>query len=171
MEQLPLVQNSNQKKAKKSFRRCQPFWNAELERRWFNVCQTEKNFINIKVKCAWDARQKSHLRMIYKNAQKLFDRKMRYFKRKHQKKDIEELQDLASKDMTGMWKRLKTLHTRCPSKPPLEIVREDDSISRDEQEILERWFNDISLLFSEVRENPEMAFDDLFIRKLLKKKG
>ena len=43
--------------------------------------------------------------MIYKNAQKLFDRKMRYFKRKHQKKDIEELQDLASKDMTGMWKK------------------------------------------------------------------
>ena len=53
----------------------------------------------------------------------------------------------------------------------LEIVREDDSISRDLKEILERWFNDISKLFSGLNDNPEMAFDDNFYQEVLNKKA
>ena len=57
------------------------------------------------------------------------------------------------------------------SRAALEIVRADESISRDIKEILERWHSDISKLFSGVKENPEMAFDDGFYAEVLRKKS
>ena len=53
----------------------------------------------------------------------------------------------------------------------LEIVREDESISTDIKEILQRWHKDISNLFSGLRDNPEFAFDDTFYDKILKQKN
>ena len=57
------------------------------------------------------------------------------------------------------------------TKAALEIVRQDKSISRDIKEILERWHNDISNLFSGIRENPDMAFDEDFYRQVLERKN
>ena len=52
----------------------------------------------------------------------------------------------------------------------IEIVRDDESISRDLKEILERWLKDISKLFSGIRDNPEMSFDEDFYEEILNKK-
>ena len=52
----------------------------------------------------------------------------------------------------------------------MEIVREDNTISTDIKEILERWHLDISKLFAGLRENPEMAFNDAFFQEILQKK-
>ena len=49
-------------------------------------------------------------------------------------------------------------------------MRVDKTISRDIQEVLESWHLDISKLFSGIRENPEMAFNDIFYREVLNKK-
>ena len=65
-----------------------------------------------------------------------------------------------------MWATLKKLNNPPSSKAALEIVRQDKSISRDIKEILERWHNDISNLFSGIRENPDMAFDEDFYRQV-----
>ena len=43
-------------------------------------------------------------------------------------------------------------------------------ISRDVKEILERWHHDISRLFSGLRDDPEMAFNELFYQEILIKK-
>ena len=51
------------------------------------------------------------------------------------------------------------------TKAALEIVRGDESISRDLKEILERWFQDISRLFSGLQDNPNVAFDENLIWK------
>ena len=52
----------------------------------------------------------------------------------------------------------------------LEIIRDDESISTDIQEILSKWYCDISKLFSGARENPEFSFDDDFFEEILAKK-
>ena len=56
------------------------------------------------------------------------------------------------------------------SRAALEIVRADETISRDIKEVLERWHLDISRLFSSIRDNPEMAFNDIFYQEVLNKK-
>ena len=53
----------------------------------------------------------------------------------------------------------------------MEIVRADNTISNDVKEILERWHSDISKLFSGIKENPEMAFDEHFYNEILQKKA
>ena len=66
-----------------------------------------------------------------------------------------------------MWSRLNKLSNPPLSRVALEIVRDDESISRDLKEILERWLKDISKLFSGVRDNPEMSFDEDFYEEIL----
>ena len=69
-----------------------------------------------------------------------------------------------------MWSTLKKLNNPPSSKSALEIVRADKSISRDVLEVLERWHSDISKLFSGIRDNPEMAFDEEFYQQIIQKK-
>ena len=69
-----------------------------------------------------------------------------------------------------MWEKLKKLGDPPSSKVVLEIIREDESISTDIQEILTRWHTDISKLFSGLRDNPEFSFDDQFFEEILAKK-
>ena len=52
----------------------------------------------------------------------------------------------------------------------IEIVKEDGSISHNIKEVLNRWFKDISGLYSEVKENPELNFNDEFYKKVVEKK-
>ena len=68
-----------------------------------------------------------------------------------------------------MWSSLKKLNNPPSSRAALQIVRADKSISRDLKEILERWLTDISTLFSGVREDPAMSFDDNFYEEILNK--
>ena len=70
-----------------------------------------------------------------------------------------------------MWQQLKRLDNPKTTKAALEIVREDESISRDLKEILERWFQDISRLFSGLQDNPNVAFDENFYQEVLDKKA
>ena len=69
-----------------------------------------------------------------------------------------------------MWSRLKKLNNPPSSRAALEIVRADDSISHDLKEILERWLNDISILFSWANDDTEMAFNDDFYAEIMNKK-
>ena len=54
-----------------------------------------------------------------------------------------------------MWEQLKRLDNPTTAKAALEIVREGDTICHDLKEILERWFSDISKLFSGLHEEFE----------------
>ena len=169
MDTLPNIPSSSCKKMKKSFRKSHPFWNNELANLWSAACQAEKKYLNHTVNCRADYLKKNEFRQLFKNAQTHFDKKFRYFKRQFQNKDQNELEKLAFENSPNVWAKLKRLNSP-PTRPPLEIVREDKTISRDVKEILERWHLDISQLFSGLRENPEMAFDDIFYREILSKK-
>ena len=53
--------------------------------------------------------QKHFLRNIYQSAQKTFDGKFRYFKRKHKKSEFEDLENLAKTSPNEIWAKLKKL--------------------------------------------------------------
>ena len=87
------------------------------------------------------------------------------------KSQYSNLEESAKSRPASMWAQLKRLDNPPTARAALEIVREDDSISRDLKEILERWLNVISKLFSGLNDNPEMAFDDNFYQEVLNKKA
>ena len=69
-----------------------------------------------------------------------------------------------------MWAALKRLNNPPTVKAALEIIREDETISGDLREVLERWYRDISGLFSGLNEDPEIAFNEAFYNEVLEKK-
>ena len=106
----------------------------------------------------------------YKEAKTTFDCKFRFFKRKHKKQQLFDLERDSVQNPQKMWEKLKKLGDPPSSKAVLEIIREDETISSDIQEILARWHKDISQLFSGLRENPEFSFDGGFYQEILAKK-
>ena len=130
----------------------------------------EKAYINFKVKTNLDHQRKSQLRNDFKNAQKIFDKNFRQTQRKFKKQSHLELERSAKENPTDMWAKLKKLNNPPSSRAALEIVRSDNTISHDIKEILERWLTDISKLFSGIRDNPEMVFDNDFYEDILDKK-
>ena len=171
MSKLPDIPSSKFKKQNRKFRKSKPFWNDELEILWARSCTAEKEYLKFKVQSNADFRYKNYLRTNFKVAQKVFDKKYRYFKRQHHKKQYDELEINARTDPSAMWAALKKLNNFPDTKAALEIVREDQTISTDVREVLERWFRDISGLFSGLQEDPEVAFDDNFYREVLEKKN
>ena len=55
-------------------------------------------------------------------------------------------------------------------KTAFEIVKNDNSITRDVQEVLKRWYKDISSLYSGLQNTPDIAFNDDFYDSILRKK-
>ena len=94
----------------------------------------------------------------------------RYFKRKSKRQAQEQLAIAASDNPTDMWAKLKKLGEPLNNKVAMEIVRQDGTISRDVVEVLERWHNDIAHLFSGIRQDPEVVFDDRFYNEVIEKK-
>ena len=135
-----------------------------------DTCGAEKKYLNFKVQKAQDFVLKNELRTLFKTTQKNFDKKFRYFQRQHRKTQYSNLEESAKSRPASMWEQLKKLDNPPTARAALEIVREDDSISRDLKEILERWFRDISKLFSGLNDDPEMSFDENFYQEVLNKK-
>ena len=167
LSKLPDLPTSNSNKNKKRFRKSQPFWNDELQGIWKEVCRTEKEYLSYKVSHNSQLGWKQQLKTNFRYNQKLFDKKYRYFKRKHKKEEFEDLGNSASNNPAEMWAKLKKLCDPPSTRAALEVVHADGSISTDIKEILDRWYRDISRLFSGLRDNPEMAFNDLFYNEIL----
>ena len=141
-----------------------------METLWLESCKAEKNYLNFKVLSNVDLPVKNNFRLLFKTSQKHFDKKFRYFKRKFKKNEYMELENSAKSRPADMWKKLNQLNSPPTARAALEIIREDKTISRDLKEILERWFKDISSLFSGLREDPDLVFDDNFYEEIINKK-
>ena len=90
---------------------------------WNNCCKAEKAYLKFKVQCNADFRYKNNLRINFKEDQKIFDKKYRFYKRQHRKKEFTELETNARMDPTAMWAALKRLDNPTNAKVALEIVR------------------------------------------------
>ena len=170
MSNLPDIPCSRNKKQNRKFRKSKPFWNEELESLWAKSCQAEKCYLQFKVIQNEDYPRKNLLRLNFRDTQKHFDKKYRYYKRQHRRKEYSDLESNAKTHPAAMWAALKRLNNPPTAKAALEIIREDKTVSHDLKEILERWYVDISGLFSGLNENPEMAFNEAFYNEILEKK-
>ena len=169
---IPNLPVSNSKKQNRTFRKSQPFWNEHLAGLWINTCHAEKAYTNFKVKIRADQTIKYNLRNIFKTKQQTFDRTFRRYKRAYNKQKLIDLENLANKkDKTDMWSTLKRLNNPTPPRVVLEIVRADNTISNDLKEIIERWHADISKLFSGIKDNPEIVYDEEFYSEIIRKKA
>ena len=166
MSKLPDLPNSSSKKGRRLKRKSHSFWNQELEQLWSVRCEKENLYSNFVCRSRNDNVQKNILNGEFKEAQRNFDKKFRFFKRQHRSNKTQNLKDNAEKDPNEMWKQLKSLAEPKSSKVVLEIIRQDKSISTDIKEVLERWHSDISGLFSGFRENPDLAYDDHFFQQI-----
>ena len=120
MDHLPPLPQATNKSLKKSFRKSQPFWNSELSGLWFSVCQAEKVYLTYRVADKRQMKFKENLRLKFKMAQKIFDKRFRCLKRQYEGKNQRQLFDLAKEHSPDVWKKLKKLN--CPSlQPPLEV--------------------------------------------------
>ena len=119
-----------------------------------------KCIVNLHCKSRKDLVKKQDLRKSFKQTQHIFDKKYRFYKRQFKSKDFKEMENMAENDPNLMWKKFKSLSEPKSSKVILEIIKDDKSISTDIKEILARWYADISGLFSGIRENPELAYND-----------
>ena len=161
ISKLPNRPLSNDKKCNRKFRQAQEFWNEELYMLWQSRCKMEKQYLNFTAISHLEKRQKQFLLLQFKVAQKHFDKKFRFFKRKHESLSTQGLSDFY-KTPQELWKRLKLLSEPKSTKVLLEIIREDGSISTDVKEILFRWHSDFSKCFQGVQDNPDIVFDDEF---------
>ena len=162
---MPELPSSSFKKQNRKFKKSNKFWNDELENLWLESCKAEKKYLDFKVHSNVDLPVKNNFRLLFKTSQKHFDKKFRYFQRKFKKDEYMELENSAKSRPADMWKKLNQLNSPPTARAALEIIREDKTISRDLKEILERWFKDISSLFSGLREDPDLAFDNTFMKK------
>ena len=85
---LPDLPTSNCKKLKTKFRKSQPFWNENLEAAWKDVCNAERDYLMYKTNVNSQLVLKNSLNSAFKNCQKIFDSKFRYFKRRHKKQEF-----------------------------------------------------------------------------------
>ena len=170
MSGLPDLPTSNNSKSNNKFRKSKPFWNDDLSQLWKNVCTKEKIFLGFRCDLPQQRAHKTLLRQDYNNSRKMFDKKFRYFKRKYKAKQMSELHNFAEFNPNEMWKQLKKLGNDKPPKAILEVIRADESISSDTKEILKQWYTDISKLYSGVREDPDIVFDNDFFDEILQKK-
>ena len=169
IDKLPFKASSSNKQ-NKQFRKGQSFWNDELGTLWNDYCQKEKQYIDFKCNGRHDQQEKGRLRECFKQSQKLFDKRYRYFKRKSKAQELNDLKNDAHSNPNEMWKKIKRLNETKSTKAVLEIINSDKTITNDIKEVLNKWQTDISKLFSDIRDNPEVTFNDEFFNEVLIKK-
>ena len=123
------------------------FWNEELNVLWLRSCKAERNYLRFKAYTSYDKTVKNNLRVEFKSCQKMFDKKYRFYKRKHKKDQLETLECNARTNPMEMWTSLKKLNNPPNTRTSLEILKQDGTISTDLREVILRWFQDISGLF------------------------
>ena len=106
------------------------------------MCNSERQYLHFKVRAPADHAVKRDLLKNFKTAQKDFQSKFRFYKRKHKKQELIDLEHDTLNNPQKMWAKLKQLGNPPSSKAVLEIIRDDNSISSDIREIT-RWHEDI----------------------------
>ena len=73
-----------------------------LDIAWNDVCRAEKDYLNYKANQIYQTQRKSELHKFFKDCQNVFDRKFRYFKRKHRKQGFVDLLNSAQTNPSEM---------------------------------------------------------------------
>ena len=89
--------NNNKKRRIKK-----PWWSEELSGLWNDMCKSEKEWI----KCPSNNQQRKHLKQIFIEKRKVFDKVVQRSKRRHWKEMQEELLNSCKSNSKDFWKKI-----------------------------------------------------------------
>jgi hypothetical protein len=131
-------------KEKKFFRNFKPYWNAELTVLWKDMVNSRKLY----EKCKGNKQTLGRVRAEYKMKRNIFDKSLRQIERKYKKGQMMEIESLESHNPSEFWEKVQKLGPRNKSKIPMEIITEDGELKHSVEDILGRWQNDFSKIYS-----------------------
>ncbi len=156
---IPYKDICTSKKAKKRFKHSKPFWNNELKILWQEMHENEIFFLRYRGN---DPKHKSNLRNIFIGTRKIFDKKLRFHKRKYNRGTEIELEEICKKDPTKFWNQIKNLGPKRKINIPMEIVNNDHQIITETEKILDKWKEDFKSLYN-VNIEKNNDFDNKFL--------
>lgn len=116
-----------------------PWWTEHLSSLWNAVCNLEKDFTRAR------GLRRQQLRVAYTSKQKEFSREVQKAKRRYWYKMQQDLLSMESNQPKDFWRYIGQLGVAQERKGiPLEIVRDDGTISCDIAEVLGKWKTDFS---------------------------
>lgn len=160
---IPCFAPSN--KTKKRFRNHKPYWNEELSTLWKDMHFKERSFL----KCTGNTNSKRLKRLQFQSAQKLFDRRLRFYERRHRNAFCEELETMTTKNPNEFWAKIRNMGPRKQSEIPMEVYDDERNILNDENEVCEKWKSEFEKMYNNTNANQD--FDNEFYRQSLQHKN
>lgn len=130
------------KNTKLRHRKKKPFWNENLTILWGNLKKAETAYLGE------GGNNRNHLRQLFYECQKTFDHAYRLAEREYKNKQIVHLDSISNKDPKEFWKFIKNLGPKRKNDIPLEIYRDDGSISYNLKEVLQKWQLEFETLYN-----------------------
>lgn len=132
-------------KNKKKWKPCKPYWNDELTVLWKDMHAKETKFYKFK-----GGRQiREQLRQEYKTSLWNFDKLLRTQKRRYERGQLLEIEEINTKNPSEFWKRINKLGPRKPrDKIELECYIDNGEISKDPRVVLDKWAQDYESLYN-----------------------
>ena len=133
-----------------------PYWNSELGHLWSDMRSAERLFLKCK-----DPQLRKRLKVTYKQKQYNFDKRNRFYKRRYQRGQIIQIEQLHTQNPQQFWNEIKNLGPKRPKKIPMQVWSEGE-ISSDPVKVLSEWEGAFSGLFSKHEERTEnISFDHI----------
>ncbi|VDI60035.1 Hypothetical predicted protein [Mytilus galloprovincialis] len=140
-DKIPQYCNYN---SKKHFRTKKLYWNETLTELWNKMRTCEKDF----VKYSGRRNIKTTLRNNFMQTRNCFDKNLRRAERTYRRTVAIEIETMTSKNPTDFWEKIRKLGPRSNKCIPQEVVDDNGTITRSEQEVLERWRSDFENLYN-----------------------
>ena len=122
-----------------------PWWSAELSNLWSSVCDAEKLWFY-----SQNRSDKVKRKSMFIKTRKEFDKEVQKGKRSHWYSLQEKILDECNVDQSKFWKSFGKVGIGHANKNsiPMEVTLEDGSVSFNICDVLNKWRNDFSSLFS-----------------------
>ncbi|CAG2203532.1 unnamed protein product [Mytilus edulis] len=138
------------------------WWTDELTVKWNQVCLAEKQYLH----CT-KVNSNTHLRQMYVNKRKEFDKLVQQSKRQYWHSCQEELVNLNKSDPRQFWRKIGNIGigNDRQSKIPNEVLRSDGSVTNNIDDVLQKWKDSFhSLLNSDPDNNNNFGVENLIVK-------
>ncbi len=124
-----------------------PWWTTQLTEKWNSLCDAETEWSRTV------GQQRTRANELRKLRQKDFDRACQSAKRRHWRAQQEELLSLQSGDTGLFWKTIGKIGVGQNRRQqiPMEVVNDAGEVTRDPEEVLDRWKCDFEQLLNPAR--------------------
>lgn len=137
--------------------KAKPWWCAELDDLWKGCKDAERNFLRFKGNRA----AKRQRRTEFKNCRKAFDKRLRKCERQYRAKQLHNIDQLRTENPRQFWREIRKLGPGKVSQDITAVRLENGEISRDIEQVMDRWVGDFEKLYNSNPSTPEMMDIDV----------